>query len=144
MSWGHFVIGIVLTVGSVLAVAMTYLRAEQLRRNGLRIPATVLASYPGGVNRYPPYGSWGPRLEVGYELNSRQRKATIWLEHGKDTDYEVGQSIELLVSRHRPHKVRTGTERNIGGGLALNLEMFAAVIGLGFLIWALVDVIRGA
>ena len=143
MPWVRFTVGLVLTAGSVLAMMVTFIRAERLRHNGLRLPATVLAAYPGGVNRYPPYGAWGPRLEVGYELNGRQRRATIWLEHTKDTDYEAGQSIDLLVSRYRPRKVRTDTERNLVSDLVLSLEMFTGVVGLGFLVWALVDVIRG-
>jgi hypothetical protein len=144
MGWGRLFFGFGLCALSGLLMFLTLRRNDRLLRGGERITATVVAGYPAGVNRYPPYGTWGPRLEVSYELDGRPRKATLWLDSTKDTDYVPGQAVELFVSRRFPHRVRTATDRNLYGGYTLYFELFGIFIGLFFAGWGLVEMIRSA
>ncbi len=143
MGWGRLFFGIGVCALSVLLMLLTFRRNNRLLRSGERVPATVVASYPAGANRHPPYGMWGPRIEVSYELDGRTRTATLWLDGTKDTTYTAGQAVELFVSRHFPRRVRTATERNLYGGYPLNLEMFVGFVGLFFAGWGLVEVVGG-
>jgi Protein of unknown function (DUF3592) len=141
LGWGRLLLGLGLCALSVLLMVLTFRRNDRLLRTGDRIPATVVAAYPEGANRYPPYGMWGPRLEVSYELGGRTRTSTLWLDSTKDTDYVPGQEVELFVSRRFPRRVRTASDRNLYGGVTLNVELFLGFVGLFFAGWGLVGMI---
>jgi hypothetical protein len=141
MGWSRLLFGLGVCAVSGLLIFLTFRRNDRLLHSGERIGATVVAGYPAGVNRYPPYGTWGPRLEVSYELDGRARTAILWLDSTKDTDYVPGQSVELFVSRHFPRRVRTATDRNLYGGFTLYLEWFLGVVGLFLIGQGLVELI---
>ena len=143
MPWPRIVIGLALIAVSVLGVWVRLAAARLLLRSGQPVRATVIGACPGGVNQYPPYGSWEPRIEVTYDLGGKRRKASIWLEKTKHTDYQEGQEIEVFASGRLLRRLRTEAEQNIYGGIVTGMWLFCGMIGAGLVIWGLARLIGG-
>jgi hypothetical protein len=140
---GTLAFGLVLLAVSVGAGALTLVRNARLVRHGREVLGTVERVYPSGGNNYPPYGSWGPHLDVRYELDERRRRAVIWLSETEEADYHPGQKMALFVSRHWPRKVRTLREPNLAGRFVLPAEFAGVVIGLVYVVWGVVRIATG-
>jgi hypothetical protein len=114
-------------VGGAIFFA-SYWRSDRILHAGDRARATVKEVEPGGVNHYPPYGSWGPFLRLTYERGGKVRRAGMWLETTKPEQYRVGQQLDVFVARRWPHRLRTEAEPN--SYLLALVGLVVAVIGV--------------
>jgi hypothetical protein len=140
---GTVAFGLVLLAVFGLAGAVTVGRNARLARSGREVSGTVERVSPGGLNEYPPYGAWGPYIDVRYELDGRRRRATIFLSETGQSDYYPGQRICLRVSRRWPRRVRTLHEPNLAASFPLVAEVMGVFVGLGFMVWGLVRLAIG-
>jgi hypothetical protein len=142
MGLRHVITGLVVLALAGAGMAVTFVRNKRLLRSGRRVTATVIGKSPGGVVKVPPHTSYGPSLWVGYELDGKHRRSMLWLDQTKETDYEFGQSVDIFLGRGPFRGIRTATDSNLYGRLALNAEMCAAVLGLLLVGWGAFDLVR--
>jgi hypothetical protein len=76
-------------------------------------------------------------------VDGRRRQSKLWLDKSRDTDYEVGQLIEVVVSPTSARRIRTESDTNLYGGWILNLQLLAGFAGVLLIVWGIVGVVRG-